>query len=489
MKKSLLALFAFLTFGVANAQLADGSLAPNFTGTDLNGNTHTLYEYLQQGYTVVIDVSATWCGPCWSYHETEALKDLWLEHGVDNGGNVVVLFIEGDPTTTIDQLNGIGAGTQGDWVTDSPYPIIDSGEIADLLDIAFFPTIYTVCPSGIITETGQLSAANHWNFINQNACQTIQQNELGLYNYSGDALTCSEAELIVDLANLGSNALTSATINVAGVTPPISFNWTGSLDRLESETVNLGNANVTGTVNITVTGTDTNSNNNSINDVVALAEEATTQIVVNIRFDSWAEEVGWSIRNAETNAVVLSRAEGYYPTSASNTEVWETVYVPASGCYSFTVTDGFSDGLHGSQYNVGSGDDGYINVYSVENGNNFGYIWQYDGSYNYSEQFAAASVTTVVGVENQNAEAAVMNIYPNPANDVANVNFSISENADVVIEVVSLVGQKVVSINKGNLSAGNYIHQLEVENLNAGIYLVNVIANGAVSTMRVTVSK
>jgi hypothetical protein len=82
-----------------------------------------------------------------------------------------------------------------------------------------------------------------------------------------------------------------------------------------------------------------------------------------------------------------------------------------------------------------------------------------------------------------------MVIYPNPANDIANVNFSIAENADVVIEVVSLVGQKVVSVNKGNLAAGNYIHQLDVQNLNAGIYLVNVIANGAVNTLRVTVSK
>lgn len=488
MKKILLAFFAFLTFGVANAQLPSGTLAPNFTATDINGNTHTLYEYLNQGYTVVIDVSATWCGPCWAYHESHALKTLWEDHGVDNGGNVIVLFIEGDGQTTNDMLNGIGAGTQGDWVTDTPYPIIDDANVANTLDIGYFPTIYTVCPDGIITETGQRTAAQHWAFINETSCQETAPIDASVLRYLGDAVTCSNAELIVEIANHGDAALTAATINVSGVTPAISFNWTGNLAPFTATSVNLGSADVTGQVNVTIDAAgDGIASNNTRNDVVAMAEEATTQLVVNIRFDNWPEEVGWTIRNTETNAVVLSRAEGYYANQADLSEVFESVYVPATGCYSFTVTDGFGDGLHGSQYNGGS--DGYINFYSVENNTNFGYIWQYDGSYDFEEQATAAMVTTVVGVEDENEGAAQMNIYPNPANDIANVNFSIAENADVVIEVVSLVGQKVVSVNKGNLAAGNYIHQLDVQNLNAGIYLVNVIANGAVNTMRVTVSK
>lgn len=37
----------------ANAQLPSGSLAPDFTVTDINANSHHLYDYLNQGYTVV----------------------------------------------------------------------------------------------------------------------------------------------------------------------------------------------------------------------------------------------------------------------------------------------------------------------------------------------------------------------------------------------------------------------------------------------------
>ena len=49
---------------ITTAQLPDGSIAPDFTTTDVNGNVHRLYDYLDDGYTVILDISATWCGPC-----------------------------------------------------------------------------------------------------------------------------------------------------------------------------------------------------------------------------------------------------------------------------------------------------------------------------------------------------------------------------------------------------------------------------------------
>jgi len=62
MKKLLLSL-AVLTGISAYAQTPVGSVVNNFTLTDINGNSHSLFNYLDQGKFVVIDVSATWCGP------------------------------------------------------------------------------------------------------------------------------------------------------------------------------------------------------------------------------------------------------------------------------------------------------------------------------------------------------------------------------------------------------------------------------------------
>ena len=47
MKKILFSLTVALgLFGSVNAQFPDGTLCPDFTGTDINGNTHNLYTYL-----------------------------------------------------------------------------------------------------------------------------------------------------------------------------------------------------------------------------------------------------------------------------------------------------------------------------------------------------------------------------------------------------------------------------------------------------------
>jgi hypothetical protein len=138
--KKLLFSAAMLLAGVsANAQLAPGSVAPNFTVSAnqswlatagmTNNGSYTLYDYLDQGYTVFLDVSATWCGPCWAYHCSGALDEVYVAHGPTGApgvassttNDVMVIWIEGDGTTA-DATMLDGSGAIGNWIepTNSP---------------------------------------------------------------------------------------------------------------------------------------------------------------------------------------------------------------------------------------------------------------------------------------------------------------------------------------------------------------------------------
>ena len=178
MRLSILTILGLFLFGIhSNAQMADGSTVPDFTSTDINGNTHALYaDYLNQGKPVVIDVSATWCGPCWSYHNTHALKDLYTVYGPAGSDEMGVLFVEGDGSTNQADLEGTGNSTAGDWVTGTPYPILDDAAVSNLLQISYYPTIYGVCPDGKIYEFGQENASSLVNlFANLFKLADIQQ--------------------------------------------------------------------------------------------------------------------------------------------------------------------------------------------------------------------------------------------------------------------------------------------------------------------------
>ena len=94
---SIIALIIFIC--PSNAQLSVNSIAPNWTLTDIDGNSHTLYDYLDEGKTVVIDFSTTWCGPCWNYHQSHALKDVYNSYGPNGTDEMMVFWIEGDLET------------------------------------------------------------------------------------------------------------------------------------------------------------------------------------------------------------------------------------------------------------------------------------------------------------------------------------------------------------------------------------------------------
>ncbi len=171
--KKLLFFIAGCCFVVSmNAQI--GATAPDFNVTDIDGNTIRLYaDILDQGLVAVVDVSATWCGPCWSLHQSHALEELHQAYGPNGTNQLRVIFYEGDATTTSEDLAGTGSNTLGNWMEGITYPIVDEAVLSLDLNIwapEGFPTVSVIHPDTkeILADTyDQFSLEEQVNAINE----------------------------------------------------------------------------------------------------------------------------------------------------------------------------------------------------------------------------------------------------------------------------------------------------------------------------------
>lgn len=81
------------------------------------------------------------------------------------------------------------------------------------------------------------------------------------------------------------------------------------------------------------------------------------------------------------------------------------------------------------------------------------------------------------------------NVYPNPANGSTTVTFNTQKTANVTVSLTNLLGQEVASVNAGKLAAGVNQVNLNLSNIKAGVYFVNVTADGARQTKKLTVTE
>jgi len=519
MKRTLLiAIVALLSFNNVQAQLPDGSIAPDFELIDLNGTTHNLYSLLDQGYTVFLDFSAVWCPPCWSYHTGGTLEDLYENHGPagypnvspNTSDDVMVFMIEGDGNTAA-ELGGAGTSTMGDWVTGTLYPIIctdgtaNSTAVTSDYSIGYWPTVYMVCPDRLTTEVGQSS--NPYGSVSACPPPASNNDDARTFDYAGETVTC-EGDLMPEIMiqNYGITNLTSLSIEVKvngasqSVTP-----WTGNLSTYATDNVTLptliGLANndaVTIEVSLPNGVVDQDpSNNPTISFNATLATQNThTNVTINITTDAYGSETTWDLKNSTGQTIASGGPYNDLSAAGTTPQTPVTTTLSAQECHDFTIYDSYGDGIDAG-YGAGSFTVVDANMLILVSGGVFtdedkGAFktgnaptpsWDCDGQGNCSDPgtgqgvystynaCAAACVTTAI-----NEDISNLSVYPNPVKDVLTINGMYSS-----VEIYDIYGKLVLSSDAKQT--------INVSSLSNGVYFININTNNAITVKKITIAK
>ncbi len=263
---------------------------------------------------------------------------------------------------------------------------------------------------------------------------------------------------IIEIQNTGENEITSLSIEYSINSGPVeTYNWSGSLTSLQTETIELPaisyDLQVANTVSVTIENDDDNSNNTitqSFNQTFDFANEI--RLVLNT--DNQGSQCTWEIVNIDGDVVESGGPYG-------NNMVINEIYSMPSNCYVFNLYD--------------SGDNGGGSVALLDINNEV--IYSSSGNYGSGES-ANFSTEGFLGIEMNTLEEVA--IYPNPAKTTVTV--ANAENANVII--YDVLGKIVASQNNIALT-----QEIDVAKLQIGTYFVKIEKEGYTSVQQLIINK
>ena len=289
--------------------------------------------------------------------------------------------------------------------------------------------------------------------------------------------------------NNGSSTITSASINynVNGGTNS-TFNYTGSIPPASTVEISLPaitfTPTTTNTLNVTIGNVNGSADQNTANNTIAKSNILLTTLAGQSSFmtmdftqDQYGSECSWKLYNEAANTIVAQDGP-WTDLSASGILLHSKSFtVLPNKCYRLDIIDTYGDGV-----NSGTGVGGYklfaqTTTPLITSNGQFG-----KGE---SKWFKTASILSVDKINGLTE----VNVYPNPAKDIAKLNFSLENTSNLTISVYDQLGQLVQTVTSGKFNAGDNQVDINTTTLNSGIYTVRIDAENGTLSQRISVFK
>ncbi len=274
---------------------------------------------------------------------------------------------------------------------------------------------------------------------------------------------------VIELKNKGSQHLSTVDlITIINEEKLDTLNWTGNLEYGSNEEVVLENVtyNQLQENEIVILAENPNGvpddypENNSDTAVFYKSDETTTTVYLEMHPSVWSFELSYGLYNSDGDTLYFN------DDFTDNVVLRDTFNLNIDQCYNFELYDEYGDGF--------KTDDGYCKLtdyYSDEFfyvSGNFGFLYDYS--------FRA---TTLVNLSKNSSNT--FKVYPNPTENLINIEFIEKEN--YTVKIYNFSGK---ILDEKNINSALKT-QIDVKNYPAGIYFITISSDNLNSSKKIII--
>jgi len=122
------------------------------------------------------------------------------------------------------------------------------------------------------------------------------------------------------------------------------------------------------------------------------------------------------------------------------------------------------------------------------NSDNVKFKFSYEVGSGYGNNFYvdAFTIQNTTGVEELNSMLGVQ-VYPNPSSGLTRISLNTPESGKLSLNLVDMLGRTVAGVYNGSVNAGDQVYNVDVANIDAGIYLLQINYNEKTSALKLIV--